>query len=158
MKSPLTNVLLRELSKLCDLLPLSTNSEIVYKILDEPKFFGYAVNIRFNDLRHLIECFLSKDEDTLNKIQTLIDGTEDFHKKVILLRLFYQHITGKTNQQKYKDFLSINFAQLPTAAIYDFVFSGWLIPAQNSIQNLLNEILETSRKKNYRCIFLSRSC
>lgn len=138
---------LRELSKLCDLLPLSTNSEIVYKILDEPKFFDYAVNIRFNDLRHLIECFLSKDEDTLNKIQTLIDGTEDFHKKVILLRLFYQHITGKTNQQKYKDFLSINFAQLPTAAIYDFVFSGWLIPAQNSIQNLLNEILETSRKK-----------
>ena len=119
----------------------------MYKILDEPKFFDYAVNIRFNDLRHLIECFLSKDEDTLNKIQTLIDGTEDFHKKVILLRLFYQHITGKTNQQKYKDFLSINFAQLPTAAIYDFVFYGWLIPAQNSIQNLLNEILETSRKK-----------
>ena len=79
--------------------------------------------------------------------QLIWERTEDFHKKVILLRLFYQYIIGDAIQQKYKDFLSGNFAQLPTAAIYDFVFSGWLTPTQCSIQEFLNEILAISKKE-----------
>ena len=67
--------------------------------------------------------------------------------KVILLRLFYQQIIGGTIQQKYKCILSDYFAQLPVAAIYDFTFSGWLTPDQNSIKEFLNGILEINRKK-----------
>ena len=124
-----------------------SNFEVVQQIINSERFFEYAVNVHFNSLRHLIECFLSKDEDFTYRIQTIIDATEDFHKKVILLRLFYQHIIGDAVQQKYKDFLSSNFAQLPISAIYDFVFSGWLSPTQDSIQELLNEILEMSQKE-----------
>lgn len=138
---------LKELSKLCCLLRISTNFEIVHQIVREEKFFEYAVNVHFNSLRHLIEQFISKNVETTDKVQTLIDTTEDFHKKVILLRLFYQQIMGDTIQQKYKCFLSDNFTQLPIEAIYDFTFSGWLIPDQNSIEEFLNEILEISRKE-----------
>ncbi len=52
-----------------------------------------------------------------------------------------------TVQQKYQCILSDNFAQLPIEAIYDFTFSGWLTPDQNSIKEFLNEILEISRKE-----------
>ena len=138
---------LRELSKLCDSLTFSANFKLVYQIVGNEKFFEYAVNVHFNSLRLLIKHFLSKDEDTSIKIQAIIDSTEDFHKKVILLQLFYQHITSEVIQQKYKDFLSISFAKLPTEAVYDFVFSGWLTPTQKSIDEFLNEILEISRKE-----------
>lgn len=138
---------LRELSKLCSLLAFPHNFEFVHQIVGGEKFFEYAVNVHFNSLRHLIEQFISKDEATTDKIQAIIDTTEDFHKKVILLRLFYQQITGDTVQQKYKYILSDNFAQLPIEAIYDFIFSGWLTPDQNSIKEFLNEVIELSRKE-----------
>ena len=123
------------------------NFELVHQIIDGENFFEYAVNVHFNSLRHLIEQFISKDEATTDKIQVIIDTTEDFHKKVILLRLFYQQIIGDTVQQKYKHILSDNFAQLPIEAIYDFTFSGWLTPDQNSIKEFLNGVLEISRKE-----------
>ena len=100
---------LRELSKLCSLLAFPHNFEFVHQIVGGEKFFEYAVNVHFNSLRHLIEQFISKDEATTDKIQAIIDTTEDFHKKVILLRLFYQQITGDTVQQKYKYILSKYF-------------------------------------------------
>ena len=136
-----------ELSKLCSLLAFPHNFEFVHQIVGGEKFFEYAVNVHFNSLRHLIEQFISKDEATTDKIQAIIDTTEDFHKKVILLRLFYQQITGDTVQQKYKYILSDNFAQLPIEAIYDFIFSGWLTPDQNSIKEFLNGVIELSRKE-----------
>lgn len=138
---------LRELSKLCSLLAFPHNFEFVHQIVGGEKFFEYALNVHFNSLRHLIEQFISKDEATTDKIQAIIDTTEDFHKKVILLRLFYQQITGDTVQQKYKYILSDNFAQLPIEAIYDFIFSGWLTPDQNSIKEFLNGVIELSRKE-----------
>ena len=138
---------LRELSKLCSLLAFPHNFEFVHQIVGGEKFFEYAVNVHFNSLRHLIEQFISKDEATTDKIQAIIDTTEDFHKKVILLRLFYQQIIGDTVQQKYKCILSDNFAQLPIEAIYDFIFSGWLTPDQNSIKEFLNGVIELSRKE-----------
>lgn len=136
-----------ELSKLCGSLTFPTNFELVHQIVSGEKFFEHTVHVHFSSLRFLIKRFLSRDENTSIKIQTIIDSEEDFHKKVILLRLFYQHIISEANQQKYKEFLSNNFVQLPTEAIYDFVFSGWLTPTQNSIQEFLNEILEIGRKE-----------
>ena len=138
---------LRELSKLCSSLTFPPNFEFIHQIVGGEKFFEYTVNVHFNSLRHLIEQFISKDEATTDKIQVIIDTTEDFHKKVILLRLFYQQIIGDTVQQKYKHILSDNFAQLPIEAIYDFTFSGWLTPDQNSIKEFLNGVLEISRKE-----------
>lgn len=139
---------LRELSKLCCSLTFSPNFELVRQIVGGEKFFEYTVNVNFNSLRHLIEQFVSKDEETTDRIQTLIDATENFNSKVILLRLFYRQITGDTIQQKYKCILSDSFAQLPIDAIYDFAFSGWLTPNQGSIKEFLNEILEISEKTN----------
>ena len=49
--------------------------------------------------------------------------------------------------EKYKYILSDNFAQLPIEAIYDFIFSGWLTPDQNSIKEFLNGVIELSRKE-----------
>lgn len=138
---------LRELSKLCCSLTFSANFELVHQIVGGERFFEYAINVHFNSLRHLIERFLSKDEEITNRIQAIIDATEDFHKKVILLRLFYQQLIGDAVQLKYKSILSDNFAQLPIEAIYDFTFSGWLTPDPNSIKEFLNEILELSRKE-----------
>lgn len=140
---------LREFSKLCCSLTFSAsaNFELVHQIVAEERFFEYAINVDFNSLRHLIEQFLSKDEETTNRIQAIIDATEYFPKKIILLRLFYQQLMGDMVQQKYKSILSDNFAQLPIEAIYDFTFSGWLTPEQNSIKEFLNEILKISRKR-----------
>ena len=138
---------LREISKLCSSLTFSANFDLVSQIIGNEEFFEYAINVHFNSLRHLIDHFLSKDKETTDKIQSIIDATEDFQKKVILLRLFYQRLIGDTIQQKYKCILSDNFAQLPISAIYDFTFSEWLTPDQNSIKELLNEILEISRKE-----------
>lgn len=137
---------LRELSKLCYTLTFSASFELVHQIIGGKSFFEYAENVHFNSLRHLIERFLSKDEETTDRIQAVVDATEDFQKKVILLRLFYQQIMGDTVRQKYKCILSDNFSQLSIAAIYDFTFSGWLTPNQNSIKKFLNEILEINRK------------
>ncbi len=137
----------REFARLCSSLAFSTDFEIVRQIIGCEKFFEYAANVHFNSLRHLIERFLSKDEVTTNKIQDLIDATEGFRKKVILLRLFYQQIMSDAIQQKYKCILCKNFAQLPIEAIYDFIFSGWLTPDQNSIKEFLNEILKISREQ-----------
>lgn len=138
---------LRELSKLCVSLIFHRNFELVHQIINVDKFFEYAINVHFNSLRHLIAQFLSKDKETTDKIQALIDATEDFDRKVILLRLFYQQIADDTIKQKYKDTLSVNFSQLPIEAIYDFSFSGWLTPNQDSIKEFLNGILEISRKE-----------
>lgn len=139
---------LREFSKLCCSLTFSPNFELIHQIVGGEKFFEYTVNVNFNSLRHLIEQFISKDEETTDKIQTLIDATENFNSKVILLRLFYRQITGDATQQKYKRILSDSFAQLPIDAIYDFAFSGWLTPNQDSIKEFLNGILEISKKGN----------
>ena len=106
------------------------------------------MNVSFNSLRHLIEQFISKDEETTDKIQALIDATENFNSKVILLRLLYRRITGDATQQKYKHILSDSFAQLPIGAIYDFAFSGWLTPNQDALEEFLNRILEISKKGN----------
>lgn len=138
---------LRELSKLCVSLIFHRNFELVHQIINVDKFFEYAINVHFNSIRHLIAQFLSKDKETTDKIQALIDATEDFDRKVILLRLFYQQIADDTIKQKYKDTLSVSFSQLPIEAIYDFSFSGWLTPNQDSIKEFLNGILEISRKE-----------
>ncbi len=138
---------LGEFSKLCSVLSFSDSFEIAQNIVSSKGFFEYAVNVHFNSLRHLIEQLTPTDEETTDKLQALIDATEDFHQKIILLRLFYQQIVGDAIQKKYKDFLSANFVRLPTEAIYDFIFSGWLSLEQNSIQAFLNEILEINRKK-----------
>ena len=154
--SALSNIIL-----LLNLVDLDEDSKIkiassVEELLSDeiiaPIFFSieWPDFMQTSSLRFLIKRFLSRDENTSIKIQAIIDSEEDFHKKVILLRLFYQHIISEANQQKYKEFLSNNFVQLPTEAIYDFVFSGWLTPTQNSIQEFYPDSIETKLE----CLYL----
>lgn len=128
---------------------ICANSDAAQKttLFGDMEFANEKYAVEYIDLDIMAKFISTKDEATTDKIQAIIDTTEDFHKKVILLRLFYQQITGDTVQQKYKYILSDNFVQLPIEAIYDFIFSGWLTPDQNSIKEFLNGVIELSRKE-----------
>ena len=138
---------LKELSTLCNSLTFTPDFEAVKRVINSKGIFIYAANVNFNNLRHLIGHFLASNDDTSKSIENIVDSIEDFSKKVILLRLFYRYISDETIQQKYKDFLSGNFNRLNTSAIYDFVFSNWLIPTQESIGEYINTILDINRNK-----------
>lgn len=119
---------------------------------DSAKVKQFVQNIAASKEREVFSGYLDIYSGNTKKRLSMYEALEklkkeDFHKKVILLRLFYQQITGDTVQQKYKYILSDNFAQLPIEAIYDFIFSGWLTPDQNSIKEFLNGVIELSRKE-----------
>lgn len=133
-------IVLRALSKLCKSLTLSCDFEIVHSIVTRKEFFEYAVNVNSESLRQLITALLPNDSPS--KIQTTIDTTGDFNQKIILLRLFYPCIVDVGAKRAYQDFLSVNFLQLSTNAIYDFVFSGWLTLTSETADAFLKGILE----------------
>ena len=132
-------ITLRALSKLCRSLTLSCDFEIVRSIVTRKEFFEYAANVSFGSLQQLIASLLPNDISA--EVQTTIDTTSDFKQKIILLRLFYQHIVDAGVQRTYQDFLSVNFLQLSTDAIYDFVFSGWLTLTSETAEAFLKGIL-----------------
>lgn len=136
-------ITLRALSRLCRSLTLFRSIEIIHGIVGSINFFEYAVNVNFADLRQLITAFLPNGISA--DIQATIDDEADFNRKIILLRLLYQQIIDEEIQKIYKDYLSAHFLQLPTDAIYDFAFSGWLSLTSETAEAFLKEILETSR-------------
>lgn len=138
-------IALRALSKLCKSLTLSCDFEIVHSIVTRKEFFEYAVNVNFGSLRQLITALLPNDIPS--KIQTTIDTTGDFNQKIILLRLFYPCIVDVDVKRAYQDFLSVNFLQLSTNAIYDFIFSGWLTLTSETADAFLKGILEMNTRQ-----------
>ena len=140
---PNFRITLRALSKLCKSLKLFRDFETVRSIVTSENFFEYAANVSFGSLRQFITAFLPNDIS--DEVQTTIDATDNFNQKIILLRLFYQHIVDVGVQRTYQDFLSVNFLQLPTDAIYDFIFSGWLTLTPETAEAFLNGILEMNR-------------
>ncbi len=141
---------LRIFSELCSTLALTHNQEIVWHIVTSKSFFDYAVNVDFGSLRKLVTAFLPKDNKTSStELQNILNSTDDFQAKIILLRLFYKHIDDEIVQKNYKDFLSDHFVQLSTDAIYDFVFSGWLTPTCGSVEEFLKGILKISRERTH---------
>lgn len=139
-------ITLRALSKLCKSLTLVRDFEIVQNIITSKYFFEYAINVNFMSLRELIAALLPNDIS--NELQATIDMTSDFNSQIILLRLFYKHIDDEEIRKDYQGFLSINFSQLPTGAVYDFVLSGWLTLTPEATSALLKEILETNRQQS----------
>lgn len=133
-------ITLRAISKLCKSLTLSCDFEIVHNIVTHKEFFEYAVNVNFGSLRQLITVLLPNNISS--KIHIIIDECGDFNQKIILLRLFYPNITDADAQRTYQDFLSANFLQLTTGAIYDFFFSGWLTLPSETAEAFLKGILE----------------
>jgi len=141
-------IALRALSELCRSLTLSRNFEIVHRIIKNKNFFECAANVSFSSLRKLIIAFLpDDDEDISSEIKTIIDTADDFYQKVFLLRLFYQRIVDEKSQKIYQEFLSANFLQLHTDAIYDFVFSGWLTLTSGTAEKFLKGILKTNAQR-----------
>ena len=136
-------ITLRALSGLCRSLTLFRSIEIVHGIVGSTNFFEYAVNVNFADLCQLITTFLPNGISA--DIQETIDDEADFNRKIILMRLLYRQIIDEEIQKIYKDYLSAHFLQLPTGAIYDFAFSGWLSLTSETTEAFLKEILETSR-------------
>lgn len=137
-------IALREFSKLCQSLKFTCGYDVVYNIISNKDFFDYAVNVDFNSLRQLITLMLPKSNtmDISEDIISSINSTENDYQKILLLRLFFQYIKDEEMQKVYKDFLSENFSTLPTAAIYDFVFSGWLTLTSEATESFLSAILE----------------
>lgn len=141
-------IALRAFSELCRSLTLSRNFEIVHRIIKSTNFFEYAANVNFSNLRKLVIAFLPDDNENISlEIQTVIDTAANFPQKVILLRLFYQHIVDEMSQRTYQDLLSANFLQLHTDAIYDFVFSGWLVLTSEIAEEFLKGILQTKAQR-----------
>jgi len=140
---------LKAFSSLCNLLRFKTDIEIIKKIIGIRDFFEYAINVDFYSLRNLVMSFLSKDDvtDIQSEIKDIIEDTENFYHKVIVLRLVYRRITDKNIRNYYSDFLSSNFLQLDTHAVYDFVFDGWLVPSRIVIEAFLSGILEAQRSR-----------
>lgn len=73
--------------------------------------------------------------------------TNGFHRKVILLRLFFQHISDEGAKKNYHEFLSLNFLHLSKEAIYDFVFSEWFAISPETAEGLLTKLLKTNQQQ-----------
>ena len=76
-----------------------------------------------------------------SSILHIINKETDTHKKIILLRLFYRHISNEQEKEEYKRFLLENFSRLSTHALYDFVLSGWISLTPKEIMVFLDGIL-----------------
>lgn len=140
---------LQVLSKLIKLLSLSHTYEAVYNIIKSNNFINYAVNVDFGCLRQLIVALLPVNDGNISlKLQTFIDSAENFHEKIIFLRLFYQNIEDESIQKSYRDFLSLNFMQLSTYDIYDFISSGWFTFTCETAKEFLTGILEICRDQS----------
>ena len=131
-------------------LPQKTDFNCIRSIISSPDFYTCIVNSRFNSSKKIIRHFISEEDydDYQQEISQIIDYPQDFHKKVLLLRLFYKTITSKQLKTQYKSFLAENYALLNENAIYDFVFSGWLELSSNDINTLLSEVVSLYKNKN----------
>ena len=76
------------------------------------------------------------------EIEATIERTDNFYGKIILLRLFYQHILDIKVQRIYQEFLSENLLKLPIEAIYDFVFSGWLTLTAEKSKEVVEDLVK----------------
>ncbi len=141
--------ILNAFTDICISLQFSTHLEIVNEIVNNDNFYQYAINVNFNNLRSLLLTFLNDEdfEEIENGIKDIIEKTDNFQHKIILLRLFYKCIKSNNLREYYTVYLSSNFTQLSIQAIYDFVFNNWLIPDQKGIDAFLKGILETQRNQ-----------
>ena len=136
---------LQSLSNLCGSLNFSRNFDVIHSIVSDKNFFEYAVNVSFGSLKKFINLFLP--DNSSMEIEATIERTDNFYGKIILLRLFYQHILDIKVQRIYQEFLSENLLKLPIEAIYDFVFSGWLTLTAEKSEEFLKGILKENGKQ-----------
>ena len=99
----------------------------------------FGIKLYHSDLDNNVLAFYTKKDDDYTIVVN--NNINIRNKKIILLRLFYQHIVDAGVQRTYQDFLSVNFLRLSTDAIYDFVFSGWLILTSETAEAFLKGIL-----------------
>ena len=138
---------LNALKSLCQILDLTDYSDAVQSIIRGQGFFEYAVNAPFNTLRQFLGMLLpNRGEDGIpNSILHIINEETDTQKKIILLRLFYRHISSEQEKGRYKEFVLENFSRLSTRDLYDFVLSGWISLTPKEIKAFLDGIMaETS--------------
>lgn len=149
LQCPERKSILKAFSTLCKSLTFATDIEIVQRIVGHEFFYDYAINSRLSDLRNLLLAFIN--EENIDKYQTdlknLLDSAEKFPQKVILLRLLNSRITNQDMRDHYRALLTSEFLNLDIAAIYDFVFSGWITPPQETISAFLNGILTLQRSR-----------
>lgn len=140
---------IKTFADLCNTLPFSGDIEIFKKILGGKTFFEYAINTDFYSLKKLLGIFLKQTDtqNTQNEIENLINLSKGFNEKIILLRLCFGYIKDESLKQEYCSFLLSRFTELNTHAIFDFVFSGWLTPSPQDINQFMEGIVSDYKKQ-----------
>lgn len=136
------------IADLCKQLTFSFNIDIIKNLISSSSFYDFIVNIDFHCMRNIIMSFAKIDliEDKQYQIKDVIESVSEFHKKIILLRLLYKSIINEDLKSKYITFLSDNFLQLDTYALYDFIFDDWIKPSPTQIDSFLSRIIDTNNK------------
>ena len=118
----------------------------VRSIIEGSNFYTCIVNSSFNTVRGILHFFLCKEAQKSyeSSLCSIIDSEKDETRKIILLRLLYNRIID--NKARYMEYLVTKMPDLNTAAIYDFVFAGWLDPTQEDADAIINEIRALSLK------------
>ena len=142
------NGFIMALAKICGMLPDIQNIACVKSIIYTGNFFEAVQDGSIYKTREIIEGFLKntgkQDERELVEI---IDGEDEFAKKIVLLRLLHRKIKTRKAIEKYRRFLEEHFTELNTQSIYDFVFDKWLIPSEQDLSFLMSSLLSMKRDK-----------
>ncbi|MFI3227295.1 MAG: SIR2 family protein [Clostridia bacterium] len=121
----------------------SVDIDWLHKIISNESFWDYSVNVNFRLLRnflgHLLPHNLNKDQQL--EIDKILESINNFYHKIILLRLVYRSFNDSDIIAKYKTYITTNFEQLSTDALYDFVFSDWVDISTDQAQNFMLNIL-----------------
>ena len=127
------------------------NSEILNAlkcIVGSSGFSTLVINCDRNLLRRLLLFFCPKmDHQNDLGIKEIIDSQESAKKKIYVLSLLYKGISTDAVKKEYQQFLSENFSDLDIAEIYEFVFSGWVLPTKGDILCFTNKLLEESKRQ-----------
>lgn len=139
---------IKAFADLCSTLPPRTSINALKCIVGSSGFSTLVINCDRNLLRRLLLFFCPKmDHQNDLGIKEIIDSQERVRKKIRVLSLLYKGISTDAVKKEYQQFLSENFANLDVAEIYEFVFSGWVLPTKDDILCFANKLLEESKRQ-----------
>ena len=139
---------IKAFADLSSTLPPRTSINALKCIVGSSGFSTLVINCDRNLLRRLLLFFCPKmDHQNDLGIKEIIDSQESAKKKIYVLSLLYKGISTDAVKKEYQQFLSENFSDLDIAEIYEFVFSGWVLPTKGDILCFTNKLLEESKRQ-----------
>lgn len=137
------------ISDICAKIPIKPCIETFKKIVGCPKFFDYVYNISLPKLRKLTNCILAYDRTDFieSELCSMVESETDMKKRICLLRLVFKYISSKEKKESFSGYIIANFTNIGSQAIYDFVFSGWVSPSEENIEELIQKIAAKEKEQ-----------